>query len=42
LVLPFLELVTPGSKIIKNGLRRWVNPSNRRDLSIFRIGFVYA
>jgi hypothetical protein len=37
-VLLFLELVTSGSKIIKNGLRRLVDRSDRRDLSIFRIG----
>jgi hypothetical protein len=37
-VLLFLELVTSGSKIIKNGLRRLVDRPDRRDLSIFRIG----
>jgi hypothetical protein len=37
-VLLFLELVTSGSKIIKNGLRRLVDRSDRRDLCIFRIG----
>ena len=37
-VLLFLELVTSGSKIIKNGLRHLVDRSDRRDLSIFRIG----
>jgi hypothetical protein len=37
-VLLFLELVASGSKIIKNGLRRLVDRSDRRDLSIFRIG----
>jgi hypothetical protein len=37
-VLLFLELLTSGSKIIKNGLRRLVDRSDRRDLSIFRIG----
>jgi hypothetical protein len=37
-VLLFLELVTSGSKIIKNGMRRLVDRSDRRDLSIFRIG----
>ena len=37
-VLLFLELVTSGSKIIKNGLRRLVDRSDRRDLSIFQIG----
>ena len=37
-VLLFLELVTAGSKIIKNGLRRLVDRSDRRDLSLFRIG----
>lgn len=37
-VLLFLELVASGSKIIKNGLRKLVDRSDRRDLSIFRIG----
>lgn len=37
-VLLFLDLVTLGSKIIKNGLRHLVDRSDRRDLSIFRIG----
>jgi predicted RNA binding protein YcfA (HicA-like mRNA interferase family) len=37
-VLLFLELLTSGSKIIKNGLRRLVDRSDRRDLSVFRIG----
>jgi len=37
-VLLFLELLSSGSKIIKNGLRRLVDRSDRRDLSIFRIG----
>jgi hypothetical protein len=37
-VLLFLELLTSGSKIIKNGLRRLVDRSDRRDLSLFRIG----
>jgi Transposase DDE domain len=37
-VLLFLELVTSGSKIIKNGMRRLVDRPDRRDLSIFRIG----
>jgi len=37
-VLLFLELLTSGSKIIKNGLRRLVDRADRRDLSLFRIG----
>ena len=37
-VLLFLELVTSGSKIIKNGLWRLVDRSDRRDLNIVRIG----
>lgn len=37
-VLLFLELVTLGSKVIKNGLRHLVDRSDRRDLSIFEIG----
>ena len=37
-VLLFVELVTCGSKMIKAGLRRQVDRTDRRDLSIFRIG----
>ena len=37
-VLLFLEWVTSGSKIIKNGMRRLVDRPDRRDLSVFRIG----
>jgi hypothetical protein len=37
-VLLFLELVNSGSKVIKKGLRKQVDRSDRRDLSIFRIG----
>jgi hypothetical protein len=37
-VLLFLELLSSGSKIIKNGLRHLVDRSDRRDLSLFRIG----
>lgn len=37
-VLLYLELVTLGSKVIKKGLRHLVDRSDRRDLSIFRIG----
>jgi hypothetical protein len=37
-VLLFLELITSGSKIIKNGMRRLVDRPDRRDLSLFRIG----
>jgi hypothetical protein len=37
-VLLFLELLTSGSKIIKYGLRHLVDRSDRRDLSVFRIG----
>lgn len=37
-VLLYLDLLTTGSKVIKNGLRRLVDRSDRRDLSIFRIG----
>ena len=32
-------LVEVGAKIIKNGLRHWVDRADRRDLSIFQIGF---
>jgi len=37
-VLFFFELVASGSKTIKNGLRKLVDRSDRRDLAIFRIG----
>jgi len=37
-VLLFLDLLTSGSKVIKHGLRRLVDRSDRRDLSLFRIG----
>lgn len=38
-VLLYLWIVTLGSQAIKNGMRRLVDRSDRRDLSIFRIGF---
>lgn len=38
-VLLYTWLVEIGGKIIKNGLRRWVDRAERRDLSIFQIGF---
>jgi hypothetical protein len=38
-VLLYTWLVEIGAKIIKNGLRRWVDRADRRDLSIFQIGF---
>jgi len=37
-VLIFLELVTSGLKIIKNGLRHLVDRHDRRNLSVFRVG----
>jgi len=37
--LLYVWLVSFGSQAIKNGKRRWVDRSDRRDLSIFRIGF---
>ena len=37
-MLLYLDLIATGSKAIKNGLRRLVDRSNRRDLSLFRIG----
>jgi hypothetical protein len=36
--LLFLDLVASASKAIKAGQRRLVDRSDRRDLSIFRIG----
>lgn len=36
--LLYLELITLGSRTIKSGQRRLVDRSDRRDLSIFRIG----
>jgi hypothetical protein len=35
----YLWLVAFGSLVIKRGLRRWVDRPDRRDLSIFRIGW---
>jgi hypothetical protein len=37
--LLYTWLVEVGVKIIKNGLRHWVDRADRRDLSIFQIGF---
>jgi hypothetical protein len=37
-MLLYLDLLASGSRVIKNGLRRLVDRSNRRDLSLFRIG----
>ena len=39
IALLYVWLVTFGSQTIKNGKRRLVDRSDRRDLSIFRIGF---
>ncbi len=37
--LQYTWLVDIGSRIIKNSMRRWVDRAERRDLSIFQIGF---
>lgn len=37
--LLYTWLIDLGGKIIKNGLRHWVDRAERRDLSIFQIGF---
>lgn len=37
--LLYTWLMDVGGKIIKNGLRHWVDRAERRDLSIFQIGF---
>jgi hypothetical protein len=37
-MLLYLDMLATGSRTIKNGLRHLVDRSNRRDLSIFRIG----
>ncbi len=37
--LLYTWLVDIGGKIVKNGLRSWVDRAERRDLSIFQIGF---
>ncbi len=37
--LLYVTVVTFGSQTIKNGLRSLVDRNDRRDLSIFRIGF---
>ncbi len=39
IALLYVWLVTFGSRTIKNGKRHLVDRSDRRDLSIFRIGF---
>jgi len=41
-VFLYLWLVAFGSKVIKRGLRHLVDRKDRRDLSIFRIGFDYV
>lgn len=38
-MLLYLDMLATGSRAIKNGLRRLVDRTHRRDLSIFRIGF---
>jgi hypothetical protein len=37
--LLYVWLISTGSKAIKNGQRHWVDRAERRDLSIFQIGF---
>jgi hypothetical protein len=37
-MLLYLDLLVTGSKVIKNGLRYLIDRSDRRDLSLFRIG----
>jgi hypothetical protein len=37
-VLLYTWLMTVGVKVIKNGLRRWIDRAERRDLSVFQIG----
>jgi len=37
--LLYVWLVALGSQVVKNGQRHWVDRSDRRDLSIFRIGY---
>ena len=37
-VLLYTWLMVIGTKIIKNGLRTWVDRAERRDLSLFQIG----
>jgi hypothetical protein len=41
-VLLYLWLVVLGSRVIKNGLRSLVDRSDRRDFSVFRIGYNMA
>lgn len=41
-VLLLLWLLDLGSRVIKNGLRNWVDRNDRRDHSIFRIGYNFA
>jgi hypothetical protein len=37
-VLLYTWLMTVGTKVIKNGLRYWIDRAERRDLSVFQIG----
>ncbi len=41
-VLLIAWLIDTGSRVIKNGLRKWVDRNERRDYSIFRIGYNYV
>ncbi len=37
-VLLYTWLMVVGTKVIKNGLRPWIDRAERRDLSVFQIG----
>lgn len=39
IALLYTWLIDIGRKVIKNGLRHWIDRTERRDLSIFQIGF---
>jgi hypothetical protein len=41
-VILFVWLLAYGSRVIKNGDRVWVDRADRRDLSLFQIGWRYA
>ena len=41
-ILLFLWLIDLGSRVIKNGKRSWVDRKDRRDYSVFRIGYNFA
>ena len=39
--LAYTALLLLGARVVKRGLRHWVDRTHRRDKSYFRIGFDY-